>query len=67
MDKQRNSQEEEVRIMKKIGAFLGSILITCLVLSGCGGGSSKSNTQSTSATKTLSSIAVSGKNPQNPL
>jgi uncharacterized protein YjdB len=48
--------------MKKIGAFFGSILITCLVLSGCGGGSSKSNTQSTSATKTLSSIAVSGKN-----
>ena len=48
--------------MKKIGAFFGLISITCLVLSGCGGGSSKSNTQSTSATKTLSSIAVSGKN-----
>ena len=48
--------------MKKVGAFFGSILITCLVLSGCGGGSSKSNTQSTSAAKTLSSIVVSGKN-----
>ncbi len=45
--------------MKKIGALLGSILITCLVLSGCGGGSSKSNTQSTGSTKTLSSITVS--------
>ena len=48
--------------MKKIGGFLGSILVTCLVLSGCGGGSSKSNTQTTGATKTLSSITVSGKN-----
>src|ERR1700756_2551789 len=48
--------------MKKISVFFGSILIACLVLSGCGGGSSKSNTQTTSATKTLSSIAVSGKN-----
>ena len=48
--------------MKKIGALLGSILITCLVLSGCGGGSSKSNTQSTGSTKTLSSITVYGQN-----
>jgi uncharacterized protein YjdB len=54
--------QEEVCIMKKIDALLGSILITCLVLSGCGGGSSKSNSQSTSSTKTLSSITVSAKN-----
>ena len=47
--------------MKKISAFLGSILITGLILSGCGGGSSKSNTQGTGATKTLSSITVSSK------
>ena len=44
--------------MKKFGALLGSILIVCLVLSGCGGGSSKSNTQSSGATKTLASITV---------
>ena len=48
--------------MKKIGALLGSILITFLALSGCGGGSSKSNTQSSGATKTLTSITVYGSN-----
>jgi uncharacterized protein YjdB len=44
--------------MKKFGALVGSILVVCLVLSGCGGGSSKSKTQSSGATRTLASITV---------
>src|ERR1700749_5166123 len=53
-----NHLEEEVRTMKKFGALVGSILIVCLVLSGCGGGSSKSQSQSSGATRPLASITV---------
>jgi len=44
--------------MKKIGALVSSILMVCLGLSGCGGGSSKSKTQGSGASKTLVSITV---------
>ena len=48
--------------MKKIGALISSVLMVCLVLSGCGGGSSKSNSQNTETTKTLVSIKVTSAN-----
>jgi len=48
--------------MKKYVAIVTLTLIACLGFSGCGGGSSKSNTQTTNSTKTLNSITVSGKN-----
>jgi len=48
--------------MKKIGLFVSSILIVCLGFSGCGSGSSKSNSQTSGETKTLVSIAVTGAN-----
>lgn len=49
--------------MKRIGAIFCSILIVCLVLSGCGGGSSHTNSQgSSSGTRTLASITVYGAN-----
>ena len=48
--------------MKKIGWLLSSIMIFCIGLSGCGGGSSKSNSQSTGGTKTLASISVHSAN-----
>ncbi len=45
--------------MKRIGAVICSILIVCLGLSGCGGGSSHKNSQNTGkGTKTLTSITV---------
>ncbi len=48
--------------MKKFGTIVSLILLCCLGFSGCGGGSSKSNTKSTGATKTLASITVYGTN-----
>jgi uncharacterized protein YjdB len=48
--------------MKRIGLFVSSILIGCLGFSGCGSGSSKSNSQNSGETKTLVSIAVTGAN-----
>ncbi|WP_348261714.1 Ig-like domain-containing protein [Telmatobacter sp. DSM 110680] len=48
--------------MKKLGVLLSTILIFCLGFSGCGGGSSKSNSQSSNGTPTLASITVYGKN-----
>jgi uncharacterized protein YjdB len=49
--------------MKRVGAVVCSILIACLGLSGCGGGSSHSNSQSNGGgTRTLSSITVYGAN-----
>src|SRR5215831_3192121 len=45
--------------MKRIGTIICTILVVCLVLSGCGGGSSHKNTQgSGNGTKTLTSITV---------
>jgi uncharacterized protein YjdB len=48
--------------MQKIGVVVSSILMVCLGLSGCGGGSSKSNSQNSNGTPTLASITVYGKN-----
>ena len=46
--------------MKKIGALVGSALLVCLSLAGCGGGSSKSSTTSqNNSTPTLVSITIS--------
>jgi trimeric autotransporter adhesin len=50
--------------MKKFGTIVSLILFCCLGFSGCGGGSSKSNTNSTGATKTLASITVYGTNAE---
>ena len=54
--------EEEVGTMKKFGLLLSTILFVCLGFSGCGGGSSKSNSQNSNGTPTLASITVYGKN-----
>ena len=48
--------------MKKFGVLLSTILIVCLGFSGCGGGSSKSNSQNSNGTPILASITVYGKN-----
>jgi len=48
--------------MKKIGMLVSSILMVCLGFAGCGGGSSKSNSQNSNGTPTLASITVYGKN-----
>jgi trimeric autotransporter adhesin len=48
--------------MKGIGSAICSILVVCLGLSGCGGGSSHTNSQSGGGTRTLTSITVSGAN-----
>jgi len=54
--------EEEVSCMKRIGAIVCSILVFCVAFSGCGGGSSHKNSQSTGTTRTLASITVYGAN-----
>jgi len=54
--------EEEVSCMKRIGAIVCSILVFCVAFSGCGGGSSHKNSQSTGTTRTLVSITVYGAN-----
>ena len=48
--------------MKKIGTLVCSIFVVCLVLSGCGGSSHKSSSNSSGGTRTLTSITVSGAN-----
>jgi trimeric autotransporter adhesin len=49
--------------MKRIGAIVCSILVICLGLAGCGGGSSHTNSQSKGGTtRTLASITVFGAN-----
>jgi len=48
--------------MKRIGAIVCSILVFCVAFSGCGGGSSHKNSQSTGTTRTLASITVYGAN-----
>lgn len=49
--------------MRKIGAFVSLISAVCLVLAGCGGGSSHSNSTSNgTTTPTLSSITVTSSN-----
>ena len=49
--------------MKKIGAIVCSILLICLVVSGCGGGGSHKSTQGNGGTThTLASITVYGAN-----
>jgi trimeric autotransporter adhesin len=51
--------EEEVRCMKRFGSIICSILVVCLALSGCGGGSShKNSNNSGNSTKKLTSITV---------
>jgi uncharacterized protein YjdB len=47
--------------MKKIGVLVSLIVVTCLGLSGCGGGS-HSKSQGTGASKTLVSITVTSSN-----
>lgn len=44
--------------MKRIGTIFCSILVVCLVLSGCGGSSHKNSQNSGNGTKTLTSIKV---------
>ena len=45
--------------MKNLAGFVGSALVFCLTLTGCGGGSSQSSS-SNNSTPTLSSISVTG-------
>jgi uncharacterized protein YjdB len=54
--------QEEVYLMKKFGTIVSLILISCLGFSGCGGGSSKSNTKGNGSSTTLNSITVYGTN-----
>lgn len=53
-------ESRKIKHMKKIGSLVASVLLVCLVLTGCGGGGSKSNSSSTTTTPTLASIGVSG-------
>ena len=48
--------------MKRIGTVVCSILVVCVVLAGCGGGSHKSSQNGSGKTRTLASITVYGAN-----
>lgn len=48
--------------MKKIGVLVSSILMVCLVLSGCGGSSHSNSQSSGNGTRTLVSITVTSSN-----